>query len=80
MEVLDIRGKERYVFKLVHKTQLRHPYESALNVGSLSYLKCSLILTGTALEFLTQLIQLLLTTTRINTVMSTMPTIVLRQR
>lgn len=57
--------------------QLKHPYESALNIGSLLYLERSLILTGTALEFLTQLIELLLTTTRINTAMSTILIVIL---
>ena len=57
--------------------QLKHPYESALNIRSLP-LKCSLISTGMVLGFLTQLIQLLLATTRINTAMSTMLMIILR--
>lgn len=41
---------------LLCKMQLKHPYESALNIGSLPYLKCSPILTETALEFMTVLV------------------------
>lgn len=37
-EVLDIHREERYIFRLLCKMQLKHPYESALKIGSLPYL------------------------------------------
>lgn len=37
-EALDIYTEERYIFRLLCKVQLKHPYESALNIGSLPHL------------------------------------------